>query len=96
MVGTFIMNPTGPETSLLRFGYYAPEGRPMPEVTRACIRWMNEELGPEDIRLNVSSQKGLRSMGYRQGPYLIGDAIANRSEHLVRHFHRLCHAAITA
>jgi hypothetical protein len=35
-------------------------------------------------------------MGYRQGPYLIGDAIANRSEHLVRHFHRLCHAAITA
>ena len=27
MVGTFIMNPTGPETSILRFGYYGVEGR---------------------------------------------------------------------
>jgi choline monooxygenase len=55
---------------------------------------MNEALGPEDIRLNISSQKGLRSLGYRAGPYLIGDGMTNRSEHLVRHFHRLCHAAI--
>jgi choline monooxygenase len=96
MVATFIMNPTGPETSMLRFGYYGPKDRPLPEVTRACIRWMNEELGPEDIRLNNSSQKGLRSFGYEHGPYLIGDGLTNRSEHLVRHFHRLCHAAISA
>jgi choline monooxygenase len=94
VVGTFIMNPTGPESSLLRFGYYAAEGRPVPEVTRACIRWMNEQLGPEDIQLNVSNQKGLRSMGFQRGRYLIGEGIENRSEHLVRHFHRLCHEAV--
>jgi choline monooxygenase len=94
VVGTFIMTPTGPETSLLRFGYYAVEGRALPAVTQACIRWMNEELGPEDIKLNASNQKGLRSMGFEQGCYMIGDSIDNRSEHLVRHFHRLCHAAI--
>jgi carnitine monooxygenase subunit len=94
VVGTFIMNPTGPETSLLRFGYYGVEGRPLSDLTRACIRWMNEELGPEDIRLNISNQKGLRSMGFDQGRYLIGDGLNNRSEHLVRHFHRLCHSAI--
>lgn len=94
VVGTFIMNPTGPESSMLRFGYYAVEGRPMPQVTRACIRWMNEDLGPEDIRLNQSNQKGLRSFGFERGVYVAGEEFSNRSEHLVRHFHRLCYAAI--
>lgn len=94
VVGTFIMNPTGPETSMLRFGYYAVEGRALPEATKACIRWMNEELGPEDIRLNISNQKGLRSFGFDRGRYVIGDGFDNRSEHLVRHFHKLCYDAI--
>ncbi|HWW81818.1 MAG TPA: aromatic ring-hydroxylating dioxygenase subunit alpha [Steroidobacteraceae bacterium] len=94
VVGTFIMNPTGPETSSLRFGYYGVEGRELSDVTKSCIRWMNEELGPEDIRLNISNQKGLRSMGFAQGRYIIGETPNNRSEHLVRHFHRLCHDAI--
>jgi choline monooxygenase len=94
MVGTFVMNPTGPESSLLRFGYYGTEDRELPEVTKACIRWMNEELGPEDIRLNKSNQLGLRSFGFERGRYLIGDGITNRSEHLVRHFHKLCYDAI--
>jgi choline monooxygenase len=88
------MNPTGPETSNLRFGYYGVEGRELSDVTKSCIRWMNEELGPEDIRLNISNQKGLRSMGFAQGRYIIGETPNNRSEHLVRHFHRLCHDAI--
>jgi choline monooxygenase len=94
VVGTFIMNPTGPETSMLRFGYYSVAGRPLPEVTKACIRWMNEELGPEDIQLNKSNQKGLRSFGFERGRYVIGEGFDNRSEHLVRHFHRLCYDAI--
>ncbi len=79
---------------MLRFGYYAPAGRPMPQATRACIRWMNEELGPEDIRLNRSNQQGLRSMGFDRGLYVLGPHLANRGEHLVRHFHQLCYAAI--
>jgi carnitine monooxygenase subunit len=94
MVGTFIMNPTGPESSLLRFGYYGRAGRILPDVTKACIRWMNEELGPEDIRLNKSNQKGLRSFGFERGHYMIGADLGNRSEHLVRHFHKLCYNAI--
>ncbi len=94
VVGTFIMNPTGPETSTLRFGYYGIEGRAMPEVTKACIRWMNEDLGPEDIRLNASNQKGLRSFGFDRGRYVIGEGFDNRSEHLVKHFHTLCYEAI--
>jgi choline monooxygenase len=94
MVGTFIMMPTGPETSVLRFGYYGVAGRKVPAVTQACIRWMNQDLGPEDIGLNKSNQKGLRSFGFERGRYVIGESLGNRSEHLVRHFHRLCYAAV--
>lgn len=94
VVGTFIMNPTGPETSMLRFGYYGVQGREVPEVTKACIRWMNQELGPEDIRLNTSNQKGLRSFGFDRGRYVIGEGFESRSEHLVQHFHKLCYRAI--
>jgi len=92
--GTFLMIPLEPEKSLLRFGYYGPAGRPMPEVTKACIKWMNEKLGPEDIELNVTNQKGLRSFGYNQGRYLIDADRSNESEHLVHHFHRLVHQAV--
>jgi choline monooxygenase len=94
MIGTFIMIPLGPERSLLRFGYYVPKGRPMPEVTKAAIRWMNTELGPEDIELNVTNQKGLHSMGFGSGRYLIDPNRPNQSEHLVHHFHRLCYQAV--
>lgn len=94
MVGTFIMIPLEPEKSLLRFGYYAPEGRETPDLTKAAIAWMNQELGPEDIALNVSNQKGLHSLGFHQGRYLIDDKRAHQSEHLVHHFHKLCYQAI--
>jgi choline monooxygenase len=96
VVGSFIMTPTGPEESMLRFAYYGPEGRVLPDLTRACMHWMNEVLGPEDIRLNESTQKGMRSMGFEQGRYVIGDESDCRGEHLVRHFHKLCYDAIHA
>jgi phenylpropionate dioxygenase-like ring-hydroxylating dioxygenase large terminal subunit len=95
MVATFIMMPVEPEKSLLRFGYYRPE-RPMPKVTKASIRWMNEELGPEDIQLNVTTQKGLRSFGYDQGRYLVDAERSNESEHLVHHFHSLVYQSLQA
>jgi phenylpropionate dioxygenase-like ring-hydroxylating dioxygenase large terminal subunit len=93
MLGTFVMIPLEPEKSLLRFGYYAPD-RPRPRVTDAAIRWMNQELGPEDIQLNVTQQKGLRSFGYDQGRYMVDPERGNESEHLVHHFHKLVYEAI--
>lgn len=94
MVSTFVMIPLEPEKSLLRFGYYAPENRPTPELTKSAITWMNQELGPEDIMLNVTNQKGLHSFGYQHGRYLIDPDHPNQSEHLVHHFHKLCYQAI--
>ena len=93
MLGTFIMIPLEPEKSLLRFGYYAPD-RPRHKVTEAAIRWMNEELGPEDIQLNISQQRGLRSFGYDQGRYMVDPERGNESEHLVHHFHKLVYRAL--
>ena len=57
---------------------------------------MNEELGPEDIQLNVTTQKGLRSFGYDQGRYLVDAERSNESEHLVHHFHSLVHQSLQA
>ncbi|MDE1174304.1 MAG: aromatic ring-hydroxylating dioxygenase subunit alpha [Parvibaculaceae bacterium] len=94
MIGTFIMIPLDPERSLLRFGYYGIEGRELPELTQAAIRWMNTQLGPEDIQLNVSNQKGLHSFGFTHGRYLIDAERSSYSEHLVHHFHKLCYQAI--
>ncbi len=92
-LGTFLMIPLGPEKSLLRFGYYSAH-ETLPEVTQACMRWMNEDLGPEDIELNVAVQRGLRSRGYDQGRYMIDAERSNESEHLVHHFHTLVHGHI--
>lgn len=94
MIGTFIMIPLEPERSILRFGYYAPKGRPVPEVTKAAIHWMNTQLGPEDIELNVSNQKGLHSFGFGSGRYIIDPERPHESEHLVHHFHKLCYQAL--
>ncbi|TXI02098.1 MAG: aromatic ring-hydroxylating dioxygenase subunit alpha [Rhizobium sp.] len=94
MVGTFIMIPLTPEKSLLRFGYYTPKDRPEPPVTKAAIEWMNTQLGPEDIELNITNQKGLHSLGFGSGKYLIDPARPNQSENLVHHFHTLCYKAI--
>lgn len=93
MLGTFIMIPIGPEHSILRFGYYTPHEE-LPEISKAAMQWMNEDLGPEDIELNKTTQKGLRSFGYDQGRYMIDEARSNESEHLVHHFHTLVYRSL--
>ncbi|SDM66902.1 choline monooxygenase [Franzmannia pantelleriensis] len=92
-LGTFMMIPLDSERSLLRFGYYSAQ-QPISEVSRASIAWMNDELGPEDIDLNVTVQQGLHSLGYNQGRYMIDAERSNESEHLVHHFHRLVFRAL--
>ncbi|KER72914.1 aromatic ring-hydroxylating oxygenase subunit alpha [Burkholderia aenigmatica] len=92
-LATFLIIPLEPEKTLLRFGYYSTHDT-VPAVTKACMDWMNTDLGPEDIRLNISVQKGLHSVGYNQGRYVIDAQRSNESEHLVHHFHTLVHDGI--
>lgn len=93
MLGTFIMIPAGPEHSILRFGYYCAHDE-VPEITKAAMQWMNNDLGPEDIELNKTVQQGLHSFGYNQGRYMIDEQRSNESEHLVYHFHTLVYNAL--
>jgi carnitine monooxygenase subunit len=92
-LATFLIIPLEAEKTLLRFGYFII-GEEVPEVTKACMKWMNEDLGPEDIKLNITVQKGLHSAGYNQGRYVIDAQHSNESEHLVHHFHTLVHQGI--
>jgi carnitine monooxygenase subunit len=92
-LASFLIIPLEAEKTLIRFGYYSDREQ-IPEVTRQCMEWMNKDLGPEDIRLNISVQKGLRSLGYNQGRYMIDAQRSNESEHLVHHFHTLVHQGI--
>lgn len=95
LLGTFIMIPSGPDESILRFGYYSShEGDALPAISQAAMAWMNTELGPEDITLNTTVQKGLHSLGYDQGRYMIDAQRSNESEHLVHHFHTLVYQSL--
>lgn len=95
VIGTFNSIPLGPEKTLLRFGHYAPKSREQGALSRAAMDWFNNELGPEDIDLNLYIQRGLRSFGFDQGRYLIDAERGPNSEHLLHHFHVLIHDAIT-
>jgi len=95
VIGTFNKMPLGPEKTLLRFGHYRPRGRAPGALSRAVIDWFNTQLGPEDIDLNIMVQKGVHSLGFDQGRYVVDDARSANSEHLVHHFHTLVYQALS-
>ena len=94
-VGTFMMIPLGAEKTRVRFSYYVPD-RPETDITRAGREWMNDQLGPEDLDLNLAVQQGLKSFGFDQGRYLIDPERSCESEHAVHYFHTLIYEALTA
>lgn len=85
-IGVFLIMPTGPEESLLRVFYYL-EGERVPQVSDASMHWMNDHLSLEDIDLNITTQKGLRSRGFKGGRYMVDSERSHMSEHLVYNFH---------
>ncbi|MEM7208771.1 MAG: aromatic ring-hydroxylating dioxygenase subunit alpha [Pseudomonadota bacterium] len=94
-VGTFLMIPLEEEKTLVRFSYYVPD-REETEITRVGREWMNEQLGPEDLDLNLAVQQGLKSFGFDQGRYMIDPERSCESEHAVHYFHTLVYEAINS
>ena len=82
---SFLIAPEGPERTREEVAAYLPDGAAMDAATAEAVRYMNEELGPEDVALNVGVQKGLRSRGYRQGRLMVDRRRSDMSEHAV-HF----------
>ena len=91
-LGVFLMIPLEVEKTLIRFLYYVP-GREETEITRVGREWMNNQLGPEDVDLNLWVQQGLKSFGFDQGRYNI-DLESSQSEHAVHYFHTLVFEAL--
>ena len=80
--------PTGPETVREHLDFYFSEDTPQAIIDQA-IEYTDKTLQPEDIGLVESVQRGLHSLGYTQGRFIIDKDRTFISEHGLHHFHTL-------
>ncbi len=85
---TFTFLPTAPEMTHQVLNYYAP-ALPLGETEQAILAYFSDVLGPEDVALVENVQKGLNSLGYHQGRFIIDRSRDHTNEHAVHHFHSL-------
>jgi choline monooxygenase len=89
MLLVFLMNPAGPEDTAEPLLYFGLEDQ-LDAGTAAAVDWFNNILGPEDVEIVESVQRGLHSLGYRRGRLMADPALkAAWSEHFLHHFNRL-------
>lgn len=85
----FIMNPTGPEETAEPLLYFTRDGVVDP-VSRSAVDWFNDTLGPEDVELCESVQRGLHSLGYQSGRLMVDRNGSDMwSERILHHFNTL-------
>lgn len=94
MLLVFLMIPEGPEATtepLLYFGL----GDELDAGTASAVDWFNNILGPEDVEIVESVQRGLHSLGYKRGRLMADpDCKEIWSEHFLHHFNALNIAAV--
>jgi choline monooxygenase len=96
MLLVFLMNPAGPETTVEPLLYFGLD-RDIDGGTEAAIGWFNTILGPEDVALVESVQRGLHSLGYRRGRLMVDPEQKEAwSEHFIHHFTMLNLEALQA
>jgi choline monooxygenase len=88
-IWTFLMAPEGPERTREEIAAYAPDGQALDPTTQAAVDWIAQDLGPEDVDLNIGVQEGLKSPGYFQGRLLIDERHSDKSEHSIHYFQAL-------
>lgn len=87
-VGIFTFVPTAAEVTHQVFAYYTPS-LPLNATEEASLAYFREVLGPEDVALVENVQKGLHSLGYHQGRFIIDKRRDYTNEHAVHQFHTL-------
>ncbi len=92
-IATFSFLPLGAEETRQMFIYHAVKGAPT-ETESDALAYFRDVLGPEDVNLVEDVQRGLHSLGYHQGRFMIDAARSSVSEHAVHHFHGLVHRAL--
>ncbi|MGB0507081.1 MAG: aromatic ring-hydroxylating oxygenase subunit alpha [Pikeienuella sp.] len=79
------MNPDQPETCVEYQDWFTLGGEVTPQLSDA-IAYQKDVLQPEDIGLCESVQRGLKSLGYNQGRFIVDEDLTELSEHAVHHF----------
>jgi choline monooxygenase len=89
MMLVFLVNPTGPEKTAEPLLYFGLDAN-MDRGTEAAVDWFNNRLGPEDVSLVESVQRGVHSLGYKRGRLMVDpDQVEAWSEHFIHHFNML-------
>ena len=92
-LAAFSFTPVTPEMTHQVFTYHAPQPGLTETETRA-LDYFQDVLGPEDVALVENVQKGLHSLGYHQGRFMVDESRPHLSEHAVHHFQRLVGKAL--
>jgi len=85
-MSVFTFLPTAPATTLQWGQVFTLPGE---DIDPARIAYGNQVLGPEDVALCESVQRGLSSRGYDTGRFIHDPAGGEDTEEAVHHFHRL-------
>ncbi len=88
------MNPVGEEKTLEYLDVFTSSPELSEEMKNAC-QYLDDVLQPEDIGLCESVQRGLKSMGYNQGRFVVDAQRSELSEHGVHHFQQLVREALS-
>lgn len=87
-IATFHFVPTGAETTRQVFEILTPSGE-MDGVCKNALDYFNDVLGPEDVDIVEAVQKGLHSVSYDRGRFMVDADRSFYAEHCVHHFHGL-------
>ncbi|MCB1379254.1 MAG: Rieske 2Fe-2S domain-containing protein [Alphaproteobacteria bacterium] len=94
MLLVFLMNPDGAEGTAEPLLYFGLDSD-LDHGTVAAVDWFNNILGPEDVELVESVQRGLHSLGYTRGRLMVDPGKKEAwSEHFLHHFNSLNIAAV--
>ncbi|MFP6743891.1 MAG: aromatic ring-hydroxylating dioxygenase subunit alpha [Alphaproteobacteria bacterium] len=80
--------PVAVDRTLQTFDFYFLQETPN-ESQREVIRYLDQDLQPEDVAILESVQRGQQSSSFDQGYYMTDYGHDNLSEHGVHHFHCL-------
>ncbi|MEM8687981.1 MAG: aromatic ring-hydroxylating dioxygenase subunit alpha [Pseudomonadota bacterium] len=92
-IATFSFMPTAPEVTHQVFAYHGAGGT-VSDTARRALDYFQDVLGPEDVSLVEDVQKGLHSLGYHQGRFMVDQERSAISEHAVHHFQNLVARAL--
>ncbi len=90
----FQVLPTGPETTRERWDFYFASREPT-ALEERFMAYVRDVLVKEDVTLCENVQRGLHSLGYSQGRFVVDRGHPEYSEHHVHFFQKMVFDALT-